>query len=672
MLWPLWCLPLLGAMGLQDTPAYHVLFHSVGIPDELRPTAQLMARREERWLCHVPLLAIPGAAAGPGDAAPALSVAPPRPLTVLLQISKLLGPECHHAKQSDSEWWGYEFCPGKWVRQYHVENGAVIAEHVLGLGPDALLADALSTRLVAFASGPQTMQQRLAGRPRPTATGQWEFHTGDGATGPYYETAYRDGDVCDVSGRPREVEVRILCAADPGQDLTFALREKATCLYLLLLRSTVACGWPEMRAAAAALAGVRRGTGADGLPSTEPIPLAIQCYADAPASAPRPSEERIPIADAPFGGVPVPRDAIADAFDGTCAYRFGSWWGYHFCWDRWLRQYRTEGDRVAAHHLLGVGPQALIEDFHTTTPIPYTDGERTLQEDLPRPPLQATGQWYLVANDEHLAPHYATLLPQGEFCPAEGVPRRSTVRLFCAAAVLNATFEVVHPEPCESVLSFRSTVPCGWPDLRAAFARRSLPLPFPDPGPGVLSRPTVPVLARPNPPADAPVPQEPQVVAVAVTAGMDATFGGVCHRTHHGWWAYEWCHDKWVRQFHQEQGVVLSEYFLGLGTRAKAEDAIGRQKVAYADGSRSGVEQLAGYPSPRATGRWVYHAAAPVPYYSTVYSDGTPCEGGQSRRVEVRLVCGPDNETPMQVTEPEACTYTLTVAHAAVCAWPPP
>jgi len=105
--------------------------------------------------------------------------------------------------------------------------------------------------------------------------------------------------------------------------------------------------------------------------------------------------------------------------------------------------------------------------------------------------------------------------------------------------------------------------------------------------------------------------------------------------------------DKWVRQFHQEQGVVLSEYFLGLGTRtrrrsrrsglnpslvspgdrimstglsppnpfrnhpseifrrdyfecirrstpevgtwgwAKAEDAIGRQKVAYADGSRS-------------------------------------------------------------------------------------
>jgi len=24
------------------------------------------------------------------------------------------GPECHHAKQSDTEWWGYEFCPGKW------------------------------------------------------------------------------------------------------------------------------------------------------------------------------------------------------------------------------------------------------------------------------------------------------------------------------------------------------------------------------------------------------------------------------------------------------------------------------------------------------------------------------------------------------------------------------
>lgn len=35
--------------------------------------------------------------------------------------------------------------------------------------------------------------------------------------------------------------------------------------------------------------------------------------------------------------------------------------------------------------------------------------------------------------------------------PAEGVPRRSTVRLFCAAAVLNATFEVVHPAPAPAV-----------------------------------------------------------------------------------------------------------------------------------------------------------------------------------------------------------------------------
>ena len=35
-----------------------------------------------------------------------------------------------------------------------------------------------------------------------------------------------------------------------------------------------------------------------------------------------------------------------------------------------------------------------------------------------------------------------------------------------------------------------------------------------------------------------------------------------------GWWEYEFCFDRWIRQYHQENNVIKSEYFLGFGPRA--------------------------------------------------------------------------------------------------------
>ena len=41
----------------------------------------------------------------------------------------------------------------------------------------------------------------------------------------------------------------------------------------------------------------------------------------------------------------------------------------------------------------------------------------------------------------------------------------------------------------------------------------------------------------------------------------------------------QFCYNKWVRQFHAENAVVLSEYFLGLGINAFMDDKIGQREV---------------------------------------------------------------------------------------------
>lgn len=65
MWWPLWCLPLLGAMGLQDTPAYHVLFHSVGPAGLSRATPLLNRGTDFVW--RVYLVAVPWGTGGRGS-----------------------------------------------------------------------------------------------------------------------------------------------------------------------------------------------------------------------------------------------------------------------------------------------------------------------------------------------------------------------------------------------------------------------------------------------------------------------------------------------------------------------------------------------------------------------------------------------------------------------------
>ena len=63
-------------------------------------------------------------------------------------------------------------------------------------------------------------------------------------------------------------------------------------------------------------------------------------------------------------------------------------------------------------------------------------------------------------------------------------------------------------------------------------------------------------------------PQGPQRKVLVEKEHFDAAFHGQCWTLREGWWTYEWCYDKWVRQFHEDKGIFLSEYLLGLGLKA--------------------------------------------------------------------------------------------------------
>ena len=80
-----------------------------------------------------------------------------------------------------------------------------------------------------------------------------------------------------------------------------------------------------------------------------------------------------------------------------------------------------------------------------------------------------------------------------------------------------------------------------------------------------------------------------------------------------GWWTYEFCYGKHIRQFHQEKDLPVrpqDEFFLGRWTGSSKEE---------------------------------HHTDTDYKYFSLRYSEGTTCDlTGQKRASEVRFSCSPE------------------------------
>lgn len=116
------------------------------------------------------------------------------------------------------DWWTYEFCYGKHIQQYHVEESEIKGS-VLFLGHYQS----------AFNWDDETAKASKQHRLKR-----------------YHSQSYVNGSRCDLTGRPREAEVRFVCEEGAG-DYLARVDEPQSCSYVLTVHTPRLCRHPHLR-----------------------------------------------------------------------------------------------------------------------------------------------------------------------------------------------------------------------------------------------------------------------------------------------------------------------------------------------------------------------------------------------------------------------------------------
>ncbi|XP_053157513.1 protein OS-9 isoform X2 [Hemicordylus capensis] len=136
-----------------------------------------------------------------------------------LGISELLKPmEAAPCLIKTKDWWTYEFCYGKHIQQYHIEESEIKGSILyLGYYQSAFDWD----NETAKASKQHKLKR-------------------------YHSQTYVNGTKCNLNGKPREAEVRFLCEEGSG-DYIARVDEPQSCSYVLTVHTTRICHHPFLR-----------------------------------------------------------------------------------------------------------------------------------------------------------------------------------------------------------------------------------------------------------------------------------------------------------------------------------------------------------------------------------------------------------------------------------------
>ena len=144
--------------------------------------------------------------------------------TAVPDISRLLAPlEAGPCIYKTKDWWTYEVCYRRSIKQYHVENEKPVGEIM------------------------------LLGKHDP---GQdvWEQ-----SNTTYLPQFYTNGTQCDLTNRPRQAQLRFVCNEAAVQEMIGDIFEPQSCEYSLVIHTNKLCSVPWLR------------------PLAEPTPLPIVC-----------------------------------------------------------------------------------------------------------------------------------------------------------------------------------------------------------------------------------------------------------------------------------------------------------------------------------------------------------------------------------------------------------
>ncbi|XP_072363974.1 endoplasmic reticulum lectin 1 isoform X1 [Scyliorhinus torazame] len=129
----------------------------------------------------------------------------------------LSGSYCFHGGVG---WWKYEFCYGKHVQQYHEDKGAGKSIIVVGTWNKE------EHIMWAAKSSARAYQWREDGTQKVRVVSHF----------------YGNGDLCDLTGKPRQVVVKLKCKeSESPHAVTIYMLEPQTCQYILGVESPVIC-----------------------------------------------------------------------------------------------------------------------------------------------------------------------------------------------------------------------------------------------------------------------------------------------------------------------------------------------------------------------------------------------------------------------------------------------
>ncbi|NXS07197.1 OS9 protein, partial [Neodrepanis coruscans] len=116
------------------------------------------------------------------------------------------------------DWWTYEFCYGRHIQQYHLEESEIKG--------DVLILGYYQSTFDWDDEAAKASKQHQLRR--------------------YHSQSYVNGSRCDLTGRAREAEVRFLCEEGAG-DYIARVDEPQSCSYVLTVHTTRICHHPFLR-----------------------------------------------------------------------------------------------------------------------------------------------------------------------------------------------------------------------------------------------------------------------------------------------------------------------------------------------------------------------------------------------------------------------------------------
>ncbi|NXH31647.1 OS9 protein, partial [Myiagra hebetior] len=182
------------------------------------------SRFKQRYECRLPPAARPVCSRwGPGGdrgVPPASPGASPAPSLTRGLRGTPPAPSLTRGLRScqTKDWWTYEFCYGRHIQQYHLEESEIKGD-ILVLG----------YYQSAFDWDDETAK----------ASKQHQLRR-------YHSQSYVNGSRCDLTGRAREAEVRFLCEEGAG-DYIARVDEPQSCSYVLTVHTTRICHHPFLR-----------------------------------------------------------------------------------------------------------------------------------------------------------------------------------------------------------------------------------------------------------------------------------------------------------------------------------------------------------------------------------------------------------------------------------------